>query len=516
MPSRAGFLLISGSLIASTGFAQIVLPGQQIPGQSTGQYPGQSRYPGGSSSPYPGRGRNTTNTGPQDDPARATPVTGMLRRVDAGPKIVVESDDKRIVTFSLANSTKYFKVSGANGRLTDFQPGDQLTVDATQDDNGYYHATRVTQLKRGTPEEQEAASRPVDNSPVSPANTASTDDDDDRPRLHRTSPGSTSSSTSSSAGSDSSANTPANTPAAPDPQDPGPPVLRHGAPAQVADSRAPASSSSSSLPRPSIHADEVNGVTRPPDAPKVEAGAAGRPSSRRTGDPVIDMATEAAFSFSETLPNYIVKQFTTRYETGAARGGQTSWSALDTVTADVVSENGKESYRNLLIDGKPPKGGIENNGTWSTGEFSSVLLDILQPQTDTDFHNKRTTTIVNRSAYRYDFSVERENSHWGIHSDGQSYSPEYTGGIWIDKENYRVLRIEMSARNIPKGFPLDTVESAVDYDYVMISGNKYLLPVHAEALSCERGTSGCSRNVIEFRNYRKFGADTSITFDTPQ
>jgi hypothetical protein len=507
MPYRAGFLLISGSLIAATGFAQIVLPGQQIPGQSTGQYPGQSRYPGGSSSPYPGRGRNTTNPTQQDDPARAATVNGMLRRVDAGPKIVVESDDKRIVTFSIANSTKYFKVSGANGRLSDLQPGDQLTVDATQDDNGYYHATRVTQVKRGTPEEQEAASKPVDTSPVSPANTASTDDDEDRPRLHRAS----SSSTGNSTTSDSSANTPA----APDPQDPGPPVLRHGparrtsdsdAPAQVADSRTPASSSS--LPRPSIHADEVNGVTRPPDAPKVD--------SRRTGDPVIDMATEAAFSFSETLPNYVVKQLTTRYETGAARGGQTSWNAVDTVSADVVSENGKESYKNVLIDGKPAKEAVEKSGTWSTGEYSSILLDILQPGTDADFHNKRTTTIVNRSAYRYDFSVEREYSHWGIHSGGESYKPEYTGAIWIDKENYRVLRIEMSARNMPKSFPLDTVESAVDYDYVMISGNKYLLPVHAEALSCERGTSGCGRNVIEFRNYRKFGADTSITFDTPQ
>jgi hypothetical protein len=227
------------------------------------------------------------------------------------------------------------------------------------------------------------------------------------------------------------------------------------------------------------------------------------------------MATDAAYSFSETLPNYVVKQFTTRYETGAARGGQTSWTALDTVTADVISEKGKESYKNLLIDGKPSRGDVEKTGTWSTGEYSSVLLDILQPSTDADFHNKRTTTIASRAAFRYDFSVERENSHWGIHAGGESYKPEYTGCIWIDKETYRVLRIETSARNIPKTFPLDTVESAIDYDYVMISGNKYLLPVHAESLSCERGTTGCSRNVIEFRNYRKFGADTSITFDTP-
>jgi len=34
-------------------------------------------------------------------------------------------------------------------------------------------------------------------------------------------------------------------------------------------------------------------------------------------------------------------------------------------------------------------------------------------------------------------------------------------------------------------------------------------------LSCQRGASICSRNKIEFRNYRKFGAQTSITFDKP-
>ena len=66
---------------------------------------------------------------------------------------------------------------------------------------------------------------------------------------------------------------------------------------------------------------------------------------------------------------------------------------------------------------------------------------------------------------------------------------------------------------MPRSFPLDQVESAVDYDYVFIGDNKYLLPVHSEALSCARSSSQCSRNVIEFRNYKKFSADTSITFD---
>ena len=145
-----------------------------------------------------------------------------------------------------------------------------------------------------------------------------------------------------------------------------------------------------------------------------------------------------------------------------------------------------------------------------------MLLDILSPGTEADFHNRRSTSIVNRGAWRYDFSVEQANSHWHVYSSAESYKPEYTGAMWIDKENSRVLRIELSARNMPRAFPLDTVESAVDYDYVLIGEAKFLLPVHSEALSCERGTSYCTRNVIDFRNYKKFGADTSITFDAPE
>jgi hypothetical protein len=59
------------------------------------------------------------------------------------------------------------------------------------------------------------------------------------------------------------------------------------------------------------------------------------------------------------------------------------------------------------------------------------------------------------------------------------------------------------------------VETAADYDFVRLATPEaFLLPVDAEVLSCERGTSHCARNRIEFRNYRKFGAESNVTFGT--
>jgi hypothetical protein len=360
-------------------------------------------------------------------PIPSTTINGILRKI-TDDDIVVEANDKRIVTIALGITTKYYKATGAMIKAADLQPGDHMSIDATQDDQGHYRAKNVNQIKIGTASERAAASRPANGSADTPTS-----------------------------------------------------------------------------PRPIIHADEVNaGVTRIPDAPRAET---------KGGDPLIDNARKAAFSFTATLPNFVVKQFTTRSQTEAGHGSPTSWHAYDKVTADVVSEDGKESYKNILVNGKPPKYGVEKTGSWSTGEFSSVMLDVLSAGTRADFHNKRSTTIVNRAAYLYDFSVERKNSHWHIYSISDSYLPEYTGAIWIDKETARVLRVELSAKNLPGTFQLDKVESSIDYDYVPIGDSRFLLPVHSEALSCERATGGCSRNVIDFRNYRKFSADTSVTFD---
>ena len=141
-----------------------------------------------------------------------------------------------------------------------------------------------------------------------------------------------------------------------------------------------------------------------------------------------------------------------------------------------------------------------------------MLLDVLSPLTNADFHGKRATTIVNRAAFRYDFSVEQPNSHWHVESEGQSYVPAYTGAIWIDKDTHRVLRIEQSTSYIPKDFPFSKAECILEYAFVKIEQKTYLLPATSENLGCMSGSGSCSRNAIVFRNYRKFTADSKVKY----
>ena len=151
-------------------------------------------------------------------------------------------------------------------------------------------------------------------------------------------------------------------------------------------------------------------------------------------------------------------------------------------------------------------------GSWSTGEFASVLLDIFSPYTATDFRYRHMSRSGGREAYLYDFQVDREHSHWHIAMPSQSVLPAYRGSLWIDKETSRVLRIEMQAVRLPEEFPLDKVEMASDYEFIRIADRQFLLPVHSENLMCQRGSNMCSHNVIDFRNYHKYAGEATIEF----
>jgi hypothetical protein len=168
----------------------------------------------------------------------------------------------------------------------------------------------------------------------------------------------------------------------------------------------------------------------------------------------------------------------------------------------------------VRIEYRRQRGPVERTGAWSTGEFVTTLQDILSPMTDAAFVNRREERIAARTALVYDFTVAQSNSHWQVVPEhGPSYKPAYKGSIWIDKETHRVLRIEQQSLSMPDDFPFDKAETILDYDFVRIDGDMHLLPVRSENLMCQRGTQNCSRNEIDFRNYRKFTAESTIEFD---
>lgn len=242
----------------------------------------------------------------------------------------------------------------------------------------------------------------------------------------------------------------------------------------------------------------------PPTAPAPTAST--RTRSANPSEPLIERAREATFEFSEKLPNFICQEFMARYR---QRGRDET--PLDVVSAEIIYDHAKESYRNVKINDRPTDTSLEEiSGSWSTGEFASTLLILFSTDTNARFRPGGASSISGVSAQVYDFEVPRGTSHWMVHVDSQTLVPAYEGSVWVDPRTARVLRMEMQARDIPPDFPMDTIESAVDYSYVWIGGTSFLLPVHAESLGCPRGGGDCSHNIIDFRNYHEFRVDVKM------
>lgn len=533
--------------IAVSAAAQVSYPGQTnpYPGQ-TGPYPGGQTgpYPGGTGGPFPGGrggrgGRNGPDAGGPGKSRKADVIpistTGMLRAV-RGDQFAFEADDHRIITYKFTDQTRVER-DGKPTVLTSFDAGDHLTVDSTADANGFFTAVSVTFQSPGTPSAIAAAARTWDLPVFGKRASSSSDkrnsgsaDDDDRPVVRRKSEkaGSTaeknesepvtSNPQASSPAADETAERPATTmrppDAAPDPDDPGRPQLRRGRPAQRATARELERESPVRSQTGTSQAQETSAAITTRSEPAAPPEITPIPTIPIQEDPIIVKAREAAAQHVGTLPNFLVRQVATRYDADNPKQG---WQARDIVSADLTYENGAENYKNIKVGSKSVKSMEETGGTWSTGEFSGVLEEIFRESTAARFRKSGQETIQNRRADVFKFEVKRENARWRIVAPSQLYIPAYRGSLWIDRETSRVLRLEIESRNIPPLFPFSKAEIAVDYDLVRLgTTQRFLLPTVAEVLSCEQGSPRCVRNRIEFRNYKKFGAESDISFDDNQ
>ncbi len=506
---RAGVLAI---LAAGVVCGQIYPPGGGYPGGGyppgsyppgtypPGRYPGQ--YPGGAGVPIPGK-----SSKPGKDTAKGPlpNFRGKLKRFDS-KMISIALDDDRVMDFKRDSKTKFFK-NGDEIKDPKFNLGDQVSVEGPEDAAGNLIAVNVYWEK--------GASAPSGTA------TANAGDKKDDPAVVDT-------------WKDAPAkDAPAAAPAAPpksgtevtqaarrDGDDPGPPVMRRGKPQDTAREHVDdppislsrdAANPAGTLPPPGTAPTTVASVAPPGGtAPREE-----EPTFRRQGDDLIRKATDAALDFTEGLPNYVCTEQVARYQ---SESNPPNWQALDIISADVIYENHQETYKNLAVNGRKVNKKMEEmDGAWSTGEFGTILINLFNPGTAADFHYKKDSRAAGITAKVYDFTVDHQHSSWEIHFGGQSYLPAYKGSIWIDPQTGRVLRIEMQAYGFPADFPTDHVESATDYEYTRLGDTKqYLLPVHSENLSCQRGSAFCSRNAIDFRNYHKYSGESTVTFGDPK
>lgn len=244
--------------------------------------------------------------------------------------------------------------------------------------------------------------------------------------------------------------------------------------------------------------------------------------SEKESAAVLSKAREATLAAVEEMPDFVVKQQIAR---SAAYAGTNNFRSLDRLVVAVsYRSEGREEYRilsrNGVLETNPQlkQSYEEVGGTSSTGEFVTVLAKIFKPESDTKFELVDTDVVRGSRALIYEYSIVRDKAKQIITAVGAFDDTATTGmkgRIWIDRENFRVLRVETAATEIPDGFRIRAANRTIDYDWVTINDEKYLLPSLSDVrlTSKEDRRMFETRNVIRFKDYQKYGSEVKILDD---
>jgi hypothetical protein len=228
---------------------------------------------------------------------------------------------------------------------------------------------------------------------------------------------------------------------------------------------------------------------------------------------LIEKARQYALSYTGSLPDFLVTQMVHRYHD--PRGNE-RWQSLDVLTVRLSFSDRTEDYKLMEINGKPTLLDYMNTGgPTSKGEFGTLLLFLFHPTMEAEFHWKGWRTVRKRRAAIYSYQVDKAHTQYHVTYGTLAEGPNhivapYYGEVAVAPETGEILNVAQHAI-LPLGFPIRQSSTTVEYGYAEVGGRRYLLPERAEVtMSTGRYKS---RNVVEFKEYRKFQTETTITFD---
>jgi len=226
-------------------------------------------------------------------------------------------------------------------------------------------------------------------------------------------------------------------------------------------------------------------------------------------------ATDYAFNHERNLPNFLCIQTTRRFQAYPARDfqGRDEWRPIDIIVERLAYFEHHEDYKVLEINGISSSIDHEKlGGASSSGEFGSVMKGIFAPETATDFNWQTWFTLRGRKmhVYAYRVAVDKSDYHVMVREQSRDLVAAYHGLIFIDDRKHAIHRITLHADGIPPSFPIQDISLMLDYDYTRIGDTDYLLPLTFELRSREGKFQ--VKNDVDYDQYRKFTADSSVSF----
>ena len=226
-------------------------------------------------------------------------------------------------------------------------------------------------------------------------------------------------------------------------------------------------------------------------------------------DSILRTARERALDFKRSLPNFSCVQITKR---SARKTGTENWKLKDTIAELVRYSAGREQHEVLEIgnnSGDTDSGQLK--GLVTKGEFGAFLDAVFAPEAHAEFTWQGLTLVDGQREHVFAYKVKRANSIYSLSTlDRRSrVNLGFHGTIRVDANTLTTRFVSIEADDVPAQSLYREAMVSVNYGYVMISGQKFLLPKDAE-LSVRVGKRLLYKDDIAFRDYHRFGATSGL------
>src|SRR5437764_4711304 len=184
------------------------------------------------------------------------------------------------------------------------------------------------------------------------------------------------------------------------------------------------------------------------------------------------------------LPNYTCEQ---TIERSRRRAPSRKFELLDTVRLEVALVEGKELY------GWPGANRITESdlsnlvgGTIGNGDFGLLARSIFLSGGGL-FTYIGETNLDQRKTIRYDYRVPLLSSGYHLKVPPNEALVAYHGSFWVEPESLDLVRLDVSADEIPMYLGLESSTKTLEYHRTRIGASSFLLPLDAELLMTDLG-----------------------------
>lgn len=212
------------------------------------------------------------------------------------------------------------------------------------------------------------------------------------------------------------------------------------------------------------------------------------------------------------LPNYTCHEVIDRFIQPATTGRLRRY---DTVELEVAYVGQRELFARPgdTHFQEQPITELVRTGMITNGVFGSLVASIFSGGV-ASFEYRGHSEQDGHKTHRYDFQVSQETSHFSIKHNSAQVRIAYRGSFWADVETYDLLRLEITADQIPPGLGVSFLKEREQYETLHIRDSEFLLPLHAETESWD-DSANLTRNTLHLEQCREFTGQSTVTFGVP-